>query len=328
MPSPFSVLYPHALCTFPYAPPYLHLIPDPNVIVYKSSVLRLCTSVHISTKSPILLLEVPLRVSTHLRTSAPLSLWNQGQQPWQGRDTQVYAKSLLSHLLSYLRQTSGPPLWLTSISLPLPLSDLSPEDPDLTGGSLPRLKPIDSHLGNAQVRHVFMLAFTGTCVSSNIASSFVMTASNPTIHIMQRWTWLPHCPDTSSSFLHPLMVTAVPIHSHAQLLFCSCLLDISPPRLRHPSRLCEQENTGFHMTTVVQMFKLLCFLDMPLPPVASMISTMPCWCSGSVLYHGVTNLLSMEIVSLTSIKIPPFPRTMGCKSSQLTVGIPLNEKSL
>ena len=56
----------------------------------------------------------------------------------------------------------------------------------LCGGSLPRLKSINSHLGNAQVQHVFMLAFTGTCVSSNIASSFVMTASNPTIHIMQR----------------------------------------------------------------------------------------------------------------------------------------------
>ena len=130
MPSPFSVLYPHALRTFPYAPPYLHPIPNPNIIVYKSSVLRLCTSVHISTKSPILLLEVPLCVSVHLRTSAPPSLWNQGQRPRQGCDTQVYAKSLLSSPLLYLRRTSGPPLWL--ISLLLPPLDLSLEDPDLT----------------------------------------------------------------------------------------------------------------------------------------------------------------------------------------------------
>ena len=72
-PYAFSILhlYPHALHTFPYAPPYLHLIPDLNIIVYKSSVLRLCTSVHISTKSPILLLKVPLCVSAHLHTSAP-----------------------------------------------------------------------------------------------------------------------------------------------------------------------------------------------------------------------------------------------------------------
>ena len=55
-------------------PPYLHPIPDPNVIVYKSSVLHLCTSVHISTKSPILLFKVPLCVSAHLHTSAPPSL--------------------------------------------------------------------------------------------------------------------------------------------------------------------------------------------------------------------------------------------------------------
>ena len=75
-PYAFSILhlYPHALRTFPYAPPYLHLIPDPNVIVYMSSVLRLCTSVRISTKSPILSLGVPLRVFAHLRTSAPPSL--------------------------------------------------------------------------------------------------------------------------------------------------------------------------------------------------------------------------------------------------------------
>ena len=69
-PYAFSILrlYPHALCTFPYAPPYLH------PIVYKSSVLCLCTSVCISTKSPILLLKVPLHVSVHLHTSAPPSL--------------------------------------------------------------------------------------------------------------------------------------------------------------------------------------------------------------------------------------------------------------
>ena len=75
-PYAFSILrlYPHALCTFSYAPPYLHLIPNSNVIVYKSSVLRLCTSVHISTKSPILLLKAPLHASTHLRISAPPSL--------------------------------------------------------------------------------------------------------------------------------------------------------------------------------------------------------------------------------------------------------------
>ena len=89
-------LHPHALRIFPYAPPYLHPIPDPIIIVYKSSVLRLCTSVCISTKPPILLLKVPLRVSVHLHTSAPPFLWNQGQRPWQGHDTQVYTKSLLS----------------------------------------------------------------------------------------------------------------------------------------------------------------------------------------------------------------------------------------
>ena len=75
-PYAFSILHlhPYALRTFPYAPPYLHPIPDLIVIVYKSSVLHLCTSVCISTKSPILLLEVPLHVSIHLCTSAPLSL--------------------------------------------------------------------------------------------------------------------------------------------------------------------------------------------------------------------------------------------------------------
>ena len=35
----------------------------------------------------------------HLHTSASLSLWNQGQRPWQGCDTQVYAKPLLSPTL-------------------------------------------------------------------------------------------------------------------------------------------------------------------------------------------------------------------------------------
>ena len=75
-PYAFSILclYPHALCTFPYAPPYLHPIPDLTIIVYKSSVLHLCTSVLISTKSPILLLKVPLCASVHLHTSAPPSL--------------------------------------------------------------------------------------------------------------------------------------------------------------------------------------------------------------------------------------------------------------
>ena len=75
-PYAFSILHfhPHALRTFPYAPPYLHPIPNLIVIVYKSSVLRLCISVRISTKSSILLLKVPLCVSIHLRTSAPLSL--------------------------------------------------------------------------------------------------------------------------------------------------------------------------------------------------------------------------------------------------------------
>ena len=97
-PYAFSILrlHPHALRTFSYAPPYLHLIPDLLITVYKSYVLHLCTSVHISTKSPILLLKVPLCVSVHLRTSAPPSPWNQGQWPRQGHDTQVYAKSLLS----------------------------------------------------------------------------------------------------------------------------------------------------------------------------------------------------------------------------------------
>ena len=94
----FSILcpHPHALHTFPHAPPYLHLIPNPIILVYKSSVLHLCTSVRISTKSSILLLEVPLHASIHLHTSAPPSLWNQGQWPWKGHDTQVYAKFLLS----------------------------------------------------------------------------------------------------------------------------------------------------------------------------------------------------------------------------------------
>ena len=75
-PYAFSILrlYSHALHTFPYAPPYLYPIPNPIVIVYKSSVLHLCTSVCISTKSPILLLEVPLYVSAHLCISAPPSL--------------------------------------------------------------------------------------------------------------------------------------------------------------------------------------------------------------------------------------------------------------
>ena len=75
-PYAFSILrlHPHALRTFSYAPPYLHLIPDPIVMVYKFSVLHLCTLVHISTKSPILLLKVPLHASIHLRISAPPSL--------------------------------------------------------------------------------------------------------------------------------------------------------------------------------------------------------------------------------------------------------------
>ena len=72
-PYAFSILhpYPHAHRTFPYAPPYIHLIPDPIIIVYKSPVLRLCTSVCISTKSPILYLK-SLFVSPF--TSVPLHL--------------------------------------------------------------------------------------------------------------------------------------------------------------------------------------------------------------------------------------------------------------
>ena len=105
-----SCLYPHALHTFPYAPPYLHPIPNLIVIVYKSSVLRLCTSVCISTKSPILLLEVPLRAprsSLHLCTPNPLkSRTTTSTRAWHTSLRQVLIKSPLS----YLRQASGPPL--------------------------------------------------------------------------------------------------------------------------------------------------------------------------------------------------------------------------
>ena len=76
-PYAFSILHlhPHALHTFPHAPLYLHLIPNLIVLVYKSPVLRLCTSVCISTKSPILLLKVLLCASCpplHLCVSIPL----------------------------------------------------------------------------------------------------------------------------------------------------------------------------------------------------------------------------------------------------------------
>ena len=119
IPPPFAFsilcLYPHVLCTFPYAPPYLHPIPNPIIIVYKFPVLRLCTSVCISTKSPILLLEVPLCVSVHLHTSAPPYLCTSvplksrtttSARAWHTSLHQVLIKSPLS----YLRWTSGPPL--------------------------------------------------------------------------------------------------------------------------------------------------------------------------------------------------------------------------
>ena len=115
IPSPYasSILcsYPYAYCTFPYAPPYLSLFSDLILLVYKSSVLHPCTSVCISTKSPILLLEVPSRSYTHLCTSVPLSLWNQGQRTsarvWHTSLCQVLIKSPSS----YLHWTSGPPLF-------------------------------------------------------------------------------------------------------------------------------------------------------------------------------------------------------------------------
>ena len=95
------------------------------------------------------------------------------------------------------------------------------------------------------------------------------TAQTPVIHFCTR--------------VRPFMVTAVLIHSHAQPS-CrqrSCLLDMSPPQSRHPSRLREQKNANarpglshsvFHMSMIVQTFtccERLRSLEMPLPPAAS-----------------------------------------------------------
>ena len=103
-PYAFSIprLYPHALHTFPHAPPSLHLIPNPIIIVYKSSVLCLCTLVHISTKSSILSLEVPLHASCsspHLCTSIPLKSRTMTlTRVWHTSLCQLLIKSPLSYL--------------------------------------------------------------------------------------------------------------------------------------------------------------------------------------------------------------------------------------
>ena len=112
----FSIphLYPHALHTFSYASPYLHPISNPITVVYKSSVLHLCTSVHISTKSPILSLDVPLRascLSPHLCIFVPLKSRTMTlTRAWHTSLCQVLIKSLPS----YFCWASGPPLYSPS----------------------------------------------------------------------------------------------------------------------------------------------------------------------------------------------------------------------
>ena len=85
-------------------------------------------------------------------------------------------KSLLSPPLSYLHWTSGPPLLLTSISLPLPPSDLSPEDPDLTAtavlyqpGQPPRT--LHYHLRSSDDHMVFEAEVVGLILAAKLIHS-------------------------------------------------------------------------------------------------------------------------------------------------------------
>ena len=73
-------------------------------------------------------------------------------------------------------------------------------------------------------------------------------------------------------------------------------------------------------TSLPKMFKSKHTSNEPTVLMSQLRCRRKCQCSGSVLYHVPTHCRwrSAPPISFTSINTPPFARTMGCKSSQLT----------